>query len=109
MLRVHCQSNPIIRSNSETTNFKNVTLKCKTLGNRGRSTAPATSKTEVLATIVISRRFLTKVGKSSIIDVAGLIDTPSKIKLSKSINRNIRKQKINAIRENLILISFSVK
>ena len=30
----------------------------------------------------------------------------SKIKLPKSINRNITKQKNNAIRESLILISF---
>ena len=38
-------------------------------------------------------KLLTKVRKSPITDVAGLLDTPSKIKLPKNINRNITKQK----------------
>ena len=106
---MHCQSNLIISANSETKSFKNMSLKSNTLSNRGGSRAPATSKTEVLATLVISRNLLIKVGESSIIDVAGLQDTPMKIKLPQNINHNITQQKNNAIRERLILISFSVK
>ena len=79
------------------------------LSNRGGSRAPASSKTEVLATLVISIKLLTKILKSSITYVVGSLDTPSKIKLPKYINRNITQQKNNAIRESLILISFSVK
>ena len=109
ILKVHCQSNPIISTNPETKTFKNITQENKTLSNRGGSRAPAASKTEVLAISLISKKLLTRIGKSSIIDVAGLLDTPSKIKLPKYINRNITKQKNNAIRESLILISFSVK
>ena len=57
---------------------------------------------QVLATLLISRKLLTKVGKTSIIDFAGLLDIPSKIKLPKDIT----KPKMNAIRESLILIFF---
>ena len=74
-----------------------MTLENKTLSNRNGSRAPATSKTEVRATLVISKKLLTKTGKSSITDVAGLLTTPSKIELSKYINRNMTKQKNNAI------------
>ena len=106
---MHCQSNPIISTNSEFRTFKNITLENKTLSKRGRSIAPATPKTEVLATLVFSKKLLTKIEKSSITDVAGLLDTPSKIKLPKYINPNITKRKNNVIRESMILISFSVK
>ena len=109
VLKVYYQSNPIISANWDTKTFKNVTLKNKILSSRSRSEAPATSKTEVLVTLVISKKLLTKIRKSSITDVAGLLDTASKIKLPKKINRNITKQKNNAIKESLILISFSVK
>ena len=106
---MYFQSNLIISTNSETNTFKNITLKNKTISNRGGSRVPAKSKAEVLTTIVTSRTLLTKVGMSSIIYFAELLDTPSKIKLHKNINCNITKQKKNAIRESLILISFSVK
>ena len=106
---MHCKSNPIISANSETKTFKNIALENKTLNNRGGSRTPATSKMEVLATSVISKKLLTKIEKSSITDVAGLLDTPSKIKLPKYIDCNIAKQKNNTIRESLILISFSIK
>ena len=36
VLKVHCQSNPIISANSETTTFKNTTLENKILSNKGR-------------------------------------------------------------------------
>ena len=91
---MHCQSNPIISANSETKTLKNIALKNEILSNRGRSIAPATSKTEVLVTLVIGKKLLTNVGKNSITDAAGLLDTPWKIKLPKSINRNITKPKI---------------
>ena len=93
VLKVHYQSNPIINANSETKTFQNRTLENKTLSNRGGSRAPATSKTEVLATLAIRKKLLTKIGTSSITDAVGLLDTPSKIKLPKYINRNITKQK----------------
>ena len=90
---MYCQSNLIISTNSETKTFKNITLKNKTISNRGGSRVPAKSKAEVLATIVTSRTLLTKVGMSSIIYFAELLDTPSKIKLHKNITCNITKQK----------------
>ena len=49
---------------------------------------------EVLATSVISKNLLTKGGNSSITDVAGLLDTLSKLKLTKNVSLNIAKQKI---------------
>ena len=49
---------------------------------------------EVLATSVISKKLLTKGGNSSITDVAGLLDTLSKHKLTKNVSLNIAKQKI---------------
>ena len=91
---MHCQSNPIISENSETKTLKNIALKNEILSNRGGSITPATSKTEVLVTLVIGKKLLTNVGKISITDAAGLLDTPWKIKLPKSINRNITKPKI---------------
>ena len=106
---MHCQSNPIISASSEIKALKNITLKNNTLSNKGRYRAPAKSKTEILVTLLISKKLLTKVGKSSIIDIAGPLDTYSQIKLPKNINRDITKQKSNAIRESLILIPFSVK
>ena len=106
---MHCQSNSIISAYSETKTFKNIILKNKTLSNRDGSRSPATSKTEVLAKLVISKKLLTKAGKSSITDVAEFLDTPSKVKLPKKINRNMIKEKKMASRESLILISFSVK
>ena len=93
-LKVHCQSNLIVSTNSETKIFKNITLKNKTWSNRGWSTATAKSKMEVLATSVISKKLLTKGGNSSITDVAGLLDTLSKLKLTKNVSLNIAKQKI---------------
>ena len=53
-LKVHRQSNPIITAISEAKTPKNITLKNKILSNTSRSRAPATSKTEGLATLVIS-------------------------------------------------------
>ena len=105
---MHCQSNPIINTNLETKTFKNITLENKTLSKRDISRVPVIPKMEVLATVVMSKKLLTKIERSSITDVAGLLDTPSKIKSPKYTDPNMTKQKNNAIRESLIVISFSV-